>query len=142
MDLINMKDYLYAIVQFSRGCPYLCDFCDVTTLYGRKPRTKSVEQIMAELDLIHKTGESQLVLFADDNLIGNKRILKSDLLPALIEWQYKTNPGLYFATQLTINLADDEEMMRLMLEAKFRNIFIGIETPQEESLKFSLKIKT
>jgi radical SAM superfamily enzyme YgiQ (UPF0313 family) len=139
MDLINMKDYLYAIIQFSRGCPYLCDFCDVTTLYGRKPRTKSAERILAELDLIRKAGGVQSVLFADDNLIGNKKILKSELLPALIEWHSKTNPGLYFMTQLTINLADDDEMMRLMLEAKFRNVFIGIETPQEDSLKFSLK---
>jgi len=139
MELINMKDYLYAIIQFSRGCPYLCDFCDVTTLYGRKPRTKSAERIIEELELIRKAGGVQSVLFADDNLIGNKKILKSELLPALIEWHKKTNPGLYFMTQLTINLADDEEMMRLMLEAKFRNIFIGIETPQEDSLKFSLK---
>jgi len=139
MELINMKDYLYAIIQFSRGCPYLCDFCDVTTLYGRKPRTKSAEQIIAELELIRKAGETQNVLFADDNLIGNKRILKSELLPALIDWQYKTNPGLYFITQLTINLADDEEMMHLLLEAKFRNVFIGIETPQEDALKLSLK---
>lgn len=139
MELINMKDYLYAIIQFSRGCPYLCDFCDVTTLYGRKPRTKSAEQIIAELELIHKAGEIQNVLFADDNLIGNKKILKSELLPALIDWQYRTNPGLYFITQLTINLADDDEMMQLMLEAKFRNVFIGIETPEEDSLKLSLK---
>ncbi len=139
MELINMNDYMNAIIQFSRGCPYLCDFCDVTTLYGRKPRTKSSEQIIAELELIRKAGGIQSVLFADDNLIGNKRVLKSDLLPELIEWHKKTNPGLYFMTQLIINLADDEEMMQLMLEAKFRNIFIGIETPQEDSLKFSLK---
>ncbi|MBS1530044.1 MAG: B12-binding domain-containing radical SAM protein, partial [Bacteroidetes bacterium] len=139
MELIDMKDYMNAIIQYSRGCPYLCDFCDVTTLYGRKPRTKSVEQIIAELEAIRKAGETQSVLFADDNLIGNKKILKSELLPALIEWQYKTNPGLYFMTQLTINLADDDEMMQLMLEAKFRNVFIGIETPQADSLKFSLK---
>ncbi|MGZ3755679.1 MAG: B12-binding domain-containing radical SAM protein [Mucilaginibacter sp.] len=139
MELINMKDYMYAIIQYSRGCPYLCDFCDVTTLYGRKPRTKSAEQIIAELDLIHKVSETQAVLFADDNLIGNKKILKSELLPALIEWHKKTNPGLYFMTQLTINLADDDEMMQLMLDAKFRNVFIGIETPQADSLKASLK---
>lgn len=139
MDLVNMRDYIFAIIQYSRGCPYLCDFCDVTTLYGRKPRTKSVEQIIAELDLIRKAGEGQAVLFADDNLIGNKRLLKSELLPALIDWHKKTNPGLYFMTQLTINLVDDDEMMALMLEAKFRNIFIGIETPQQDSLKSSLK---
>jgi len=139
MELIDMKDYMNAIIQYSRGCPYLCDFCDVTTLYGRKPRTKSPQQIIAELELIRKSGDVQSVLFADDNLIGNKRVLKSELLPALIDWQYKTKPDLYFMTQLTINLADDEEMMQLLLEAKFRNVFIGIETPQEDSLKLSLK---
>lgn len=139
MELVNMKDYLFSIVQFSRGCPYLCDFCDVTTLYGRKPRTKSSEQIIAELELIRKAGETQSVLFADDNLIGNRKILKSELLPALIEWHKETKPNLYFMTQLTINLADDDEMMELLLQAKFRNIFIGIETPEADSLKASLK---
>lgn len=139
MDLINMGDYLYSIVQYSRGCPYLCDFCDVTALFGRKPRTKSVEQIIAELEVIHASGNTQMVLFADDNLIGNKKILKSELLPALIEWRKARNPGFYFATQLTVNLADDDELMRLLLEAKFDNVFIGIETPSEDSLKLSHK---
>ena len=139
MELIDMSDYLYAIVQYSRGCPYLCDFCDVTALFGRKPRTKSAEQIIAELEVINKAGNTQMVLFADDNLIGNKKILKSDLLPALIEWRKKKEPGFYFATQLTVNLADDDELMQLLLEAKFGNVFIGIETPQEDSLKLSHK---
>jgi radical SAM superfamily enzyme YgiQ (UPF0313 family) len=139
MNLINMSDYLYAIVQYSRGCPYLCDFCDVTALFGRKPRTKSAEHIIAELETIHEHGNTQMVLFADDNLIGNKKILKSELLPALIEWRKKRNPGFYFATQLTINLADDDELMELLLEAGFGNVFIGIETPQEDSLKLSHK---
>lgn len=139
MELINMSDYLYAIVQYSRGCPYLCDFCDVTALFGRKPRTKSAEQIIAELEIIHQSGNTQMVLFADDNLIGNKKILKSELLPALIEWRKKRKPGFYFATQLTVNLADDDELMQLLLEAGFGNVFIGIETPQEDSLKLSHK---
>jgi radical SAM superfamily enzyme YgiQ (UPF0313 family) len=139
MELINMSDYLYAIVQYSRRCPYLCDFCDVTALFGRKPRTKSSEYIIAELEVIHKTGNTQMVLFADDNLIGNKKILKSELLPALIEWRKKVKPSFYFATQLTINLADDDELMELLLEAGFGNVFIGIETPQEDSLKLSHK---
>jgi radical SAM superfamily enzyme YgiQ (UPF0313 family) len=137
MELIDMSDYLYAIVQYSRGCPYLCDFCDVTTLFGRKPRTKSPEHIIAELEVIQKAGNTQMVLFADDNLIGNKKNLKSELLPALIEWRKKCSPGFYFATQLTVNLADDDELMHLLLEAKFGNVFIGIETPQEDSLKLS-----
>jgi radical SAM superfamily enzyme YgiQ (UPF0313 family) len=138
-ELINMKDYLYAIVQYSRGCPYLCDFCDVTALFGRKPRTKTPQQIITELETIEKNGNVQLVLFADDNLIGNKRILKTELLPAIIEWRKRTNPGFFFATQLTVNLADDEELMQLLADAGFRHVFIGIETPDEESLKGSHK---
>lgn len=138
-DLVNMRDYLYAIVQYSRGCPYLCDFCDVTALFGRKPRVKTPAQIIQELEAIEQNGSVQLVLFADDNLIGNKRILKSELLPALIEWRKRTNPGFFFATQLTVNLADDEELMQLLADAGFRHVFIGIETPDEESLKGSHK---
>jgi len=137
--LVDMSSYLYAIVQYSRGCPYMCDFCDVTALFGRRPRIKTPEQIIAELEEINKTNNIQLILFADDNLIGNKRVLKDELLPALIEWRKKTNPGFFFATQLTINLADDEELMQLMLDAGFRHIFIGIETPAKESLKMSHK---
>lgn len=134
-ELINMDDYLYAIVQYSRGCPYLCDFCDVTALFGRKPRTKTPEQIIQELETIQACGNTQLVLFADDNLIGNKRILKTELLPAIIEWRKKKQPGFYFATQLTVNLVDDEELMQLLADAGFRHVFIGIETPDEASLK-------
>jgi len=134
-DLIDTKHYLYAIVQYSRGCPFMCDFCDVTALLGRKQRTKSPDQIIAELEAINKTKNIQLVLFADDNLIGNKKILKSELLPALIEWRKKANPKFYFATQLTINIADDEELMHLLIDAGFRHVFIGIETPSEEGLK-------
>lgn len=138
-ELIDMSKYLYSIVQYSRGCPYLCDFCDVTALFGRKPRTKSPEQIIAELEQIRLTKDVRLILFADDNLIGNKKILKAELLPALIEWRKKTNPTFHFATQLTVNLADDEELMQLLLDAGFRHVFIGIETPDEASLKVSHK---
>src|SRR6185295_345406 len=138
-ELVDMNKYLYAIVQYSRGCPYMCDFCDVTALFGRRPRTKTPEQIIAELEEINKNEDMQLILFADDNLIGNKKILKDELLPALIEWRRKNNPSFFFATQLTINLADDEELMQLLLDAGFRHIFIGIETPKEESLKVSHK---
>lgn len=138
-ELADMRNYLYAIVQYSRGCPYMCDFCDVTALFGRRQRTKQTEQIIAELEAIARTGNVQLVLFADDNLIGNKAVLKSDLLPALIEWRKRRNPNFYFATQLTVNLADDEEMMQLMIDAGFRHVFIGIETPAEESLNVSHK---
>ncbi|HKR06860.1 MAG TPA: radical SAM protein [Bacteroidia bacterium] len=138
-ELVDMSKYLYAIVQYSRGCPYMCDFCDVTALFGRRPRTKTAEQIIAELEEINKNEDMQLILFADDNLIGNKKILKDELLPALIEWRKKKNPGFFFATQLTINLADDEKLMQLMIDAGFRHIFIGIETPSEETLHASHK---
>ncbi len=138
-ELADMNKYLYAVVQYSRGCPYLCDFCDVTALFGRQTRTKKTEQIIAELEAINKIADIQLVLFADDNFIGNKKVLKSELLPALISWRKKTNPGFYFATQLTVNMADDEEMMQLMIDAGFRHVFIGIETPAEESLHVSHK---
>ena len=138
-ELADMDNYIYSIVQYSRGCPYMCDFCDVTALFGRRPRTKTSEQIIKELEAINKQGNTKLILFADDNLIGNKKELKKDLLPALIEWRKKNNPGFFFATQLTINLADDEELMDLLLKAGFRHIFIGIETPDEEGLKASQK---
>lgn len=139
LELIDKSEYLYDIVQYSRGCPYMCDFCDVTALLGRRPRVKTPEQIIAELDAIGQDGHTQLVLFADDNLIGNKRVLKAELLPALIEWRKRTQPSFYFATQLTVNLADDEELMQKLVDAGFRHIFIGIETPSEESLKVSHK---
>lgn len=139
LDLINMEDYLYAIVQYSRGCPFLCDFCDVTTLYGRNMRVKTTEQMIRELDALRQHEDISLVLFADDNLIGNKKILKYELLPALIEWRKKFNPSFFFATQLTINLCNDEALMDLMIDAGFRHVFIGIETPAEESLQVSMK---
>jgi radical SAM superfamily enzyme YgiQ (UPF0313 family) len=138
-ELVDINKYVYSIIQYSRGCPYLCDFCDVTALFGRKPRTKSPEHIIAELEKIRLSKNVQLVLFADDNLIGNKKILKSELLPALIEWRKRVKPSFYFATQLTVNLADDPELMQLLLDAGFVHIFIGIETPDESSLKVAHK---
>ena len=138
-SLVNLNDYNAAIVQYSRGCPYLCDFCDVTALFGRKPRTKTVYQIINELDIIVKSGSSEFIFFADDNFIGNKVILKKELLPALIEWRKHNLLAPGFATQLTINLSDDEELMNMLLEAGFRHVFIGIETPEEEGLLISNK---
>lgn len=117
----------------------MCDFCDVTALYGRRPRTKSFEQLEIELEALMAQGTTDVVLFADDNLIGNKRVLKQEFLPKLIEWRRRRQCPFYFATQLTINLVDDPEMMQLLLEAGFRHIFVGIETPEEESLGGSRK---
>ncbi len=134
-ELVDLNKYLYSIVQYSRGCPYLCDFCDVTALFGRRPRVKTPEQIIAELDVLVSTGKTESILFADDNLIGNKKLLKKELLPALIEWRRKNPYAPGFTTQLTINLADDEELCHLLLEAGFRHVLIGIESIEEESLK-------
>ncbi len=134
-SLINPNHYAYAIVQYSRGCPYLCDFCDVTALFGRNPRIKSSDQIIGELNQILETGSPHVILFADDNLIGNKKDLKNNLLPALINWRRSHRDAPGFVTQVTINLADDDELMRLMIEAGFRDIFIGIESTSADSLK-------
>ena len=134
-ELAPVDRYQNGIVQYSRGCPYECDFCDVTALFGRRPRVKTAEQIITEIDQILASCDFDLILFADDNLIGNKKHLKNEMLPALIEWRRKKRPSVYFSTQVTVNLADDDELMELMLEAGFRYIFVGIETPEEETLK-------
>ncbi len=134
-ELADLDQYAYAVVQYSRGCPYMCDFCDVTALFGRKPRTKTPEQMIAELEAFGDIDRFGMVVFADDNLMGNKKILKSDLLPALIEWRKRKKLVVTFATQITINLADDPELMDLMLQAGFQNIFIGIETPDDVGLE-------
>ncbi len=131
--LLDLKHYATMAIQFSRGCPYNCEFCNVTVLLGHRPRLKSAEQIIAELDALYKLGWRDGVFFVDDNLIGNKRVLKESLLPALIRWR-KGKVGMTFHTEASINLADDEELMQLMSEAGFDMVFIGIETPNEESL--------
>ncbi len=133
-ELIDVNKYLYAVIQYSRGCPYLCDFCDVTALFGRIPRTKTPEQMINELEILISRGTNEMIFFADDNLIGNKKLLKKELLPALIEWRGRNPYAPSFATQLTINIADDPVLMQLMLEAGFRHILIGIESIDEESL--------
>jgi len=138
-ELCDMDQYAYMIVQYSRGCPYMCDFCDVTALFGRKPRVKTAGQIIAELNALGDLSRFGMVLFADDNLIGNRKHLRESLLPAVIDWRARTKPPIGFATQVTINLADDDELSQLMLEAGFRHIFCGIETPDEEALLASQK---
>jgi radical SAM superfamily enzyme YgiQ (UPF0313 family) len=120
-------------IQYSRGCPYNCEFCNVTALFGHRPRTKTAGQIIAELDSLYGLGWRGSVFFVDDNFIGNKKLLKSELLPALIEWQADKG-DIPFNTEVSINLADDEDLMRMMVEAGFNTVFIGIETPDEDSL--------
>ena len=131
--LAYRRRYASMGVQFSRGCPFNCDFCNVTALLGHKPRTKSSAQILAELNDLYELGWRGRVFFVDDNLIGNKKYLKEELLPVLIEWR-RGKTGMPFNTEASINLADDEELMRLMVAAGFDTVFVGIETPAPESL--------
>lgn len=132
-ELANLKRYATMAIQFSRGCPFDCEFCNITVLFGHKPRIKTVDQIIAELDGLYNLGWHGVVFFVDDNLIGNKKYLKENLLPALIEW-HKGKIGMTFTTEVSINIADDEELLQLMSDAGFDTVFIGIETPNDESL--------
>jgi radical SAM superfamily enzyme YgiQ (UPF0313 family) len=132
-ELANLRRYGTMSIQYSRGCPYNCEFCNVTSLFGRRPRTKAVRQILDELDSLYNLGWRGNVFFVDDNLIGNKRCLKTELLPALIEWR-KNKRGVLFSTEVSIDLADDEQMMHMMVRAGFGTVFVGIETPDEGSL--------
>ena len=132
-DLVRMSRYASMLVQFSRGCPFDCEFCDVTAQLGRHPRTKSPDQIVAELDRLAALGWQDGVFFADDNLIGNKKCFKRDLLPVLLGWR-QAHRGMPFNGQASINLADDEPLVHRMVRAGFDAVFIGIETPEEEAL--------
>jgi radical SAM superfamily enzyme YgiQ (UPF0313 family) len=132
-ELLNLKRYANMSIQFSRGCPFQCDFCNVTALLGHKVRIKTSRQIIAELDGLYALGWRGEVFFVDDNFIGNKAFLKTDLLPALIEWR-KGKKGFLFYTETSINLADDKPLMNQMVEAGFNKVFIGIETSDEECL--------
>jgi len=133
-NLLKMKKYANMSVQYSRGCPYNCEFCSITMLNGRRPRTKSKEQFLGELEALYQQGWRSVVFIVDDNFIGNKRKLKSEILPALIDWSEKRKYPFSFITEASINLADDEELVQLMVKAGFNSAFIGIETPNDDSL--------
>ncbi len=133
-DLLNMKKYASMNVQYSRGCPFDCEFCNITVLYGRTPRTKNTGQVLAEFESLYARGWRNGVFIVDDNFIGNKGKLKSEVLPAVIAWMKERKHPFTLSTEVSINLADDEELMRLMVQAGFDTVFVGIETPNEESL--------
>jgi radical SAM superfamily enzyme YgiQ (UPF0313 family) len=128
-----MKRYAAMSIQFSRGCPFNCDFCNITALLGHRVRIKTAAQIIAELNGIYNLGWRGQIFFVDDNFIGNKKYLMTELLPAIIEWK-KDKKQIRFNTEASVNLADNEPLMRMMVAAGFDSVFIGIETPAEEGL--------
>ncbi len=134
-DLVPLDRYLIGSLQFSSGCPYRCEFCDIPALYGRQPRLKAPQQITAELDaMLAQPGCPPVVYFVDDNFIGNKKAAR-DLLPELIAWQRKHHYPLQFACEATLNLAKQVDILSFMREAHFISVFVGIETPEIAALK-------
>ncbi|MCX8126656.1 MAG: B12-binding domain-containing radical SAM protein, partial [Dehalococcoidia bacterium] len=128
------KSYSSMAIQYSRGCPFNCEFCDIVVLNGRKPRTKSRDQMLAELEALYNFGWRGGVFIVDDNFIGNKDKVKTEILPAILNWSREKRYPFAFSTEASINLADDEELIQLMVDAGFNTVFIGIETPHEASL--------
>ncbi|MFC1671274.1 B12-binding domain-containing radical SAM protein [Spirochaetota bacterium] len=137
-DLIDVNIYNSVVLQYSRGCPFKCEFCDIIEMFGRKTRTKTPEQFVREMDALYEAGHRGSVFIVDDNFIGNKKNVK-ELLPKVIEWQKKNNHAFLFFTQASVNLAEDEDLMSLMRDAGFNMVFLGIETPVEETLLLTQK---
>ena len=133
-ELLEINKYASLSLQYSRGCPYDCDFCSITMLNGRTPRTKSSSQFINELETIYGLGYRGPISIVDDNFIGNKRKLKRETLPLLIEWSKQKKYPFSFITEVSINLADDNELMDKMISAGFNSIFVGIETPSADGL--------
>ncbi len=139
--LLSRKDYAFMNLQVSRGCPFACDFCEITSLLGHKVRMKRTSQIINELDALYNLKWRGSVFVVDDNFIGNKNQIKNDLLPAMKKWMEEHKYPFTFNTQTYINLADDKELMQMMVEAGFSSTFIGIETPEEKSLQSCNKVQ-
>src|SRR4051794_6268697 len=138
-DLLKMGQYAFGSLQFSRGCPFQCEFCDIIVTFGRRPRIKTSAQVIAELEAIARTGQ-RVVFIVDDNLIGNKKAIKL-VLKDVIAWQRRKGYPLTFFTEASIDLADDAELLDMMVEANFIATFIGIESPSEESLRETKKFQ-
>ncbi len=140
LSLIKMRRYSTMAVQYSRGCPFNCEFCDIIEIYGRRPRTKAVAQVIAELDQLRAAGWREAVFIVDDNFIGNKARAK-ELCMALAEWRSQYKTSFAFNTEASLNLADDPELMQLMKDAGFVSVFLGIETPDESGLIAANKLQ-
>lgn len=139
-DLIDLNSYVTMAVQFSRGCPFDCEFCDIIVMNGRVPRTKSPAQVIAELEALRARGWKDMVFLVDDNFIGNKTRTR-ELLREMIVWRERTKPEMGFLTEASINLADDAELRTLMVAAGFRKVFVGIETPDAAALAECHKVQ-
>jgi hypothetical protein len=131
-SLLQLKKYAMAGIQYSRGCPFDCEFCDITALFGHKVRTKNPDQIILELDSLYHMGWRGSVFFVDDNFIGHKKKLKHELLPKIITWMEQNGRPFIFVTEASINLSDDRELMDMMVRAGFFKVFVGIETVEEK----------
>jgi radical SAM superfamily enzyme YgiQ (UPF0313 family) len=140
VGLISPKYYGGMAIQYSRGCPFNCEFCDIIEIYGRVPRTKRPAQVLAELDLLYDAKWRGSVFIVDDNFIGNKRKVK-ELLPALVDWNARRGHPFTFVTEASVNLADDAHLLQMMKDAGFTRVFLGIETPVESSLKEAQKMQ-
>ncbi|WP_370445888.1 B12-binding domain-containing radical SAM protein [Petrotoga sp. 9PW.55.5.1] len=134
-SLLNIKKYGSMSIQYSRGCPYNCEFCDISALNGKKPRTKNDRQVIYELQTLYETGWRRSVFFVDDNFISNKSKLKKEILPEIIKWQKEHDYPFSFYTEVSIDFSNDDELMNLMHDAGFDRVFIGLETPDVDSLK-------
>ena len=137
-ERVDIRQYFLASVQFSSGCPYRCEFCDIPELYGRNPRLKTPEQVCRELDAIVAAGPPGAIYFVDDNFIANPKAAL-DLLPHLVEWQKRTGYRVRFACEATLNMAQNRKVLELMREAFFHTVFVGVETPDEEALRGMVK---
>ncbi|MCB1541250.1 MAG: B12-binding domain-containing radical SAM protein [Rhodoblastus sp.] len=137
-DLLKFRHYMYLGVQFSRGCPFTCEFCDIIELYGRAPRTKTPQQVLAEMDALYAAGYRGHLDFVDDNLIGNKKAVKL-FLPHLIAWQKQHNYPYQLSTEASLNLSDDPDLLQMMREANFFVVFMGIESPDPDTLRQTQK---
>jgi radical SAM superfamily enzyme YgiQ (UPF0313 family) len=140
LALINPKHYSSMAIQYSRGCPFNCEFCDIIEIYGRRPRAKSPDQIVAELELLYARKWRGSIFIVDDNFIGNKRKVK-EMLPVLADWNVRHGRPFDFYTEASVNLADDTTLLQMMKDASFNRVFLGIETPAEESLKETHKMQ-
>jgi radical SAM superfamily enzyme YgiQ (UPF0313 family) len=140
ISLIDLKQYSAMAIQYSRGCPFNCEFCDIIEIYGRRPRTKSIEQVLAELELLYAMKWRGSVFIVDDNFIGNKKNVRQ-LMPKLAEWNKTKGRPFTFFTEASVNLADDDALLGLMRDAGFTRVFLGIETPVESSLREAQKLQ-